>query len=183
MEEDEGSLVGLNDVNSNIVPKQSCFSKQKNIIIVAGLLVLFFVVLIIVIILIPKSSGNESGSEEEPVPPPIDGEIVGKIECIHDVQSVNDYTLILSDNYEKNDLFDLQIGGKSVKYSKNYKFGKSGENNVTFVLYGDINMEYMFKDLPTLKTVKMTSEKNAKITSLKGAFEKCTNLEELIYLN
>jgi hypothetical protein len=59
MEEDEGSLVGLNDVNSTIVPKESCFSKQKNILIVSAFIVLFILILVIVIILIPKSEDKK----------------------------------------------------------------------------------------------------------------------------
>ena len=47
--EDGDSLVGINDVNSNIVPKESCFSKQKKILIISTLVTLFIIILIIVI--------------------------------------------------------------------------------------------------------------------------------------
>ena len=153
MEEDEGSLVGLNDVNSNIAPKESCFSKQKNILILSGIFTLFILIVIIIIVLIAKSEDKKSG-EEEPYIPHFEGDILGKIECIHEIEQTSVYTLILGDKFDKNSIFDIQIEGKSIRPIKNYKFESTGEKNITFVLYENINMENMFKDLPTLKHVK-----------------------------
>ena len=68
------------------------------------------------------------------------------------------------------------IEGKSVKFSNSFKFSKIGENNVTFILYDEIDMKNMFKDISRLYKVKMVSENNAKITSLESTFENCSNL-------
>ena len=61
--------------------------------------------------------------------------------------------------------------------SKKVIFSKHGQNNVTFFFYESINMAQMFKNISNLISVKMISEKNAKILSLESAFESCTNLE------
>ena len=111
--EDGDSLVGINDVNSNIVPKESCFSKQKKILIISTLVTLFIIILIIVIIFIPKSK-NKKNDEEEPYEPHFEGDILGIIECIHEIRQTNDYTLILGDKFDKNSIFDIQIEGKSI---------------------------------------------------------------------
>ena len=42
---------------------------------------------------------------------------------------------------------------------------------VKYILYENINMDYMLKDIKTLTSVEMISNKTAKIVSLLGAFE------------
>ena len=180
MDEEKGSLVGINDDNSSTASKESCFSKQKKIIIVSSFIALFILIIIIVIVFIPKfgDKKDDKDDKEEPYEPHFEGDILGKIECIHKIERINDYVLILGDKFEQNSIFDIQIEGKSVRFIKNYKFESIGEKNFIFVLYENINMENMFKDLPTLKTVKMSSDKNVKILSVVEAFENCTNLEK-----
>ena len=40
-------------------------------------------------------------------------------------------------------------------------------------------MDFMFKDINSLKAVNITSEKNAKLLSIISAFENCKNLEKV----
>ena len=152
--EEYDDLIGINDANSNIIEKEPFFTKKKKLIILAACLLL--VVLVIIIIIIVKTGNGEKEepeSQERPETPEFPGEIIGKIECRFDIDTTNDYTNLLSDQYIKSSVFDLQINGKSVRFSKNYKFSKTGANNVTFVLYENINMENMLKDISAVNTI------------------------------
>ena len=48
--QNEEVLVGLNDINSNIVPKETLSEKQKKILILTTCLILCLVILIIIIL-------------------------------------------------------------------------------------------------------------------------------------
>ena len=165
MEEDENSLVGMNDVNSNIVPKETLSDKQKKILILTTCLIIFLIILIIIILILTKKKNNNKKK------------LTGIIECIYDIDSENDFTNLLNDKFNPPSGINLIIEGNSVKFSKNYKFSKIGENNVTFIINDNIDMKNMFKDISKLYSIKMISEDNLKIISLESTFENCENLE------
>ena len=44
-------------------------------------------------------------------------------------------------------------------FTRSYKFSRVGKNNVTFDLYDpNISMDYMFKDITTLYSLKLMSK-------------------------
>ena len=68
------------------------------------------------------------------------------------------------------------IDGEKINYNKTYNFEKPGKYNVQFVLYSDINMLNMFKDLDSLVEVQMSTDNDTKILNIESCFELCINL-------
>ena len=57
---------------------------------------------------------------------------------------------------------------------KIYKFDSKGEYNVTFDVYEDLKMDYTYQNILALKSINMTSDKEAKLFKWK-AFLKMEN--------
>ena len=87
---------------------------------------------------------------------------------------------LLGNNFKKNTDLDIFIENNKIKYSKEYKFNKFGNNTVKFIIYENLDMNYMFQNVPNLISIEMISIQNAKINSMISAFENCYNLEELV---
>ena len=86
--------------------------------------------------------------------------------------------LILGNEFEKKSDFSIFINGKKLKqYQKEYIFDNLGDNRIKFELYEDLNMDFMFKDIKTLKSIELISNHEAKILSMKNTFENCHSLE------
>ena len=164
---EEGSVVALNDVNSNLVPKESFYQKNKKLVITffisIGVLIIVAILAIISVVLNKNSKDQEAS--------------LGDIICVFNIKKINENIKILGDDYIKNSNFKIFIDGKEIKYSKEYKFLKYGENIVTFSLLEDINMDKMFKDLDYLISVNITSKSNLKILSMESTFENCNFLK------
>ena len=84
MQDDENSLVGLNDVNSNILPKETFSEKMKKIIILISSLFLFLVILVIIILVNAKPKNKNDNKSK----------LIGKIECIYYIDSTKEFTNI-----------------------------------------------------------------------------------------
>ena len=95
--------------------------------------------------------------------------------------SVSRNTIILSNEFQKADgvNFDIEIDGKIVKYTKEYRFKEAGLNTVKFILYSPISIDFMFKDVFDVVSIDMHSEKNLEIKSMISAFEDCQSLYEI----
>ena len=179
MIEEEGPILGINDVNSDIVQKQSCFEKQKKIILISIgilLLILIFIIIIIIIVNIDKDKNNNSDSNNDDNNN-VKNRKIGKIECIYDIDTTNEFINILNEEFSQQSDIELEIEGNSEKFVKKYKFKKIGENKITYIFYDKINMDNMFKDVSKLYSVKMFSEDNAEILSLEQTFQNCEKLE------
>jgi hypothetical protein len=105
-------------------------------------------------------------------------EILGEIECVYYIEN-NEQTDILGKDFKKESDFDIMIDEKLIKYSKTYNFETLGNHQVKIKLYKEINMNYMFKDVYSLESVNMTSDKNCKITSMISTFENCQQLKSV----
>ena len=130
------------------------------LLILIGLFVLLFIIL-------------SSNSKDDYIHPKSD--IIGEIQCIYDIESTSS-TQILGNDFIKNFDFEIEINGQKIKYTKDYKFIETGQQKVIFLLYENLNMENMFKGVSSLYTVKMYSDKNAKIDYMDSAFENCPKL-------
>ena len=141
-EELNSELTGLNKGESEK-------NKKKIIIgIAAGTILIAAIIIIIIVASSSDSSKNKS--------------VIGEINYILDVSSGFDDTLILGNDYEKKSDFDIYIDNQKKRYSKKYNFDSPGKHNVTLKLYGELNMDYMFKGVEDLIEVYMTSEKKRK---------------------
>ena len=170
-------IFSLNDEDQKKLLEQKSSSNITQKYIIIGFIILFLILITIIIILSVKlSSKSENETEDNDS---IDySKVVGEINCIFNIENINKDISILSNEYQKeNNNFDILINNKKIKDSKIYKFPSNGLNTLKYVLYGDINMDNMFKNIQQLTSVSMTSTKNTKITSMISTFEACINLQ------
>ena len=118
MEGDEASI-GIKSIDAglekSLLDKNSSKLKKKLIIgITAFLLISIFIT--ILLILLTKSSNNESSERKS--------SSIGEIICTYNIESTSSNTVILSNYFTKNTDFDIEINGKIVKFSKEYKIPK-----------------------------------------------------------
>ena len=180
-----------------IKKKEEKRTRIKYIIIgISSFLILVAVVVIIVVIVNKKHSPNnnkeednedkkeeEEQKEEEEVEDDEPKELskIAVINCTFEIDITSSIeTNILNEEYKKNSKFYIFIDGKKIKFSRKYKFEILGEHLVTFDIYEDINMGYMFKDIRELISVNMETENNIKIFSMKSTFENCKQLRDVI---
>ena len=166
-DDDEGSYQ-LSDVGSfsDILGSKKELAKRRLIHIALLIIILIALISIIIIIitLVPLKNENEI-------------EYIGEIECIYNIQTTSEKAEIIGKNYMKNSTFSIYINGKETRYSKEHKFETKGNQTAVFKLNENINMDKMFENISSLTSVKMTSKKDAQITSMANSFENCTNLK------
>ena len=133
-------------------------------IISLSIITLFIIVLSIVLTSKNKNNSNKFSS-------------VGDLICEYDIKDTQQSTFILGKEYIKTTELQIIINGKEIKYNKEHKFDEAGINTVIFKVQNNINMDLMFKDVSSLKSINLTSTKNAKITSMISTFENCENLD------
>ena len=160
---DEGELVLDESAKKNS-------AKWKKIAIITIALCIALFILIIIILLISKG-GNGGGGESEKK------NSVGEIICMFEIENSEKETQILSSEYNlQNKNFDVSVNNKIINdFSGSIKFNITGYQKVVFILYGDINMEKMFKEIESLISVEMATNSNTKIVAIESAFESCTN--------
>ena len=165
---DEAPLTAeeLSSELTGLIQEDSKFKKPQ-ILIAIGVAALIVILLIVIIIIVSTSSSNSSDSDGKP--------FFGEIRCLYDIKTTSQNTKILGDEFVKNDDFDIFIGGKSIKFAKEYKFDSTGIQDVQIKLYGGINMDYMFKGVEDLILIDMKSETKGPILSMVSTFEDCTN--------
>ena len=169
--------IGENELSSELTGLNKGEAEHKKKLLIGGMVAAIILIILITIIIIVSTSGK-SENEEEPDYSKLTK--LGEINCIFDVNSITQPTEILGNEFVKNSKFNIIIDEKSIKYSKEYLFSKTGEQNVQFIIYEDFNMDNMFKNLNNLLSVNMISDKNVKITSMISSFENCNSLETLI---
>lgn len=115
-EEISSELTGLNKGDKD--------KKKKQLIIGAGIGIAVAILLLILIIVIANSGSSSSDKEQkERTSSPI-----GEINLIYDIQNIREPTALLGDDYNKESSdFDIYINGNIIKYSKEYKFEKTGK--------------------------------------------------------
>jgi hypothetical protein len=161
---DEGDIIYDED-------KEKSQAKWKKIAIIAIALCLSLIILIVIIILIyPSSSSSGENKNDNPKIQ------LGEIKCIYDVGYINEPTPIISSEYDdKNRNFDISVNNEIIPFSKNYTFASTGYQIIKFILYGELRMEKMFKEIDSLISVEMYTSKNIQILSIASAFESCSN--------
>lgn len=163
----------LNEINStksldNQTNKE--INKKKLIMIIGGIVLVLITIITIIVILNSREKTNDSPSNYE---------IKAEIDCIYEINKLDDIK-ILGDEFIKKTNFDIYIDGTKIKYTKQYTFDSIGIHSVKYLIYDDLYMDYMFKDIGSIININMTSTSNSKIISLISAFENCYNLKEII---
>ena len=147
-----------------ITPKTS--KKQKCLIFTALAVALIIITAAILLYIFVFSSKSKSFDAE--------------IYCVYDIKDASKEISILGKKKKKLSSLDIYINNKKIDKSKKYKFAEKGENLVKFKFHEDLNMDYMYQDIPELKSVYMNTTKKGKITSMKSTFENCINIKSLI---
>ena len=147
--------------DSNKFKKIPLWKKQ---LIFGGVIALFIMLIIIIIVLAVHGSSNSNLNK------------LGELDCIYTIEEISSKTQIISKEYNKASKFDIIIDSIKVEFIKEYQFKERGEHDIKFILYEDINMDYMFKDIKDLTSIILVSDKNAKIKSMISTFESCINL-------
>ena len=165
----EEEPINTNELNSELtgLNKGEKEKKLKQLIIYTSSGTLILIILIVLIIVLTQSKDSDSDSDSKK-------NIIGEINCIYDIRSFK--TKLFGDEFEKDSNFDIYIDGRIIKYSKEYTFDSITTHNVQIKLFGDLNMDYMFKDVADLIEVRMESENNFKILSMISTFQNCENL-------
>ena len=104
--------------------------RKKQIIIGIAAGVLLLAIIIFIIVVAASSSKGEDDDDEDPEYPAI-----GEINCIYEIRSTTQNTLLLSNEFVKNSGFDIYIDNKKIKYSKEYKFESVGNHNIKIKLW------------------------------------------------
>ena len=152
---------------ANKIPVNKELRANIRKLILGIILVIVLIVAMIIIIFYKTSSNEETYSKDD---------IKGEIKCEYNIEITSSETRILGNDFSKESKFDIEINGEIIKYSKNYKFPDLGLQKVKFLLYDDINMENMFKDVIDLSSIIMNSDTNLKIKFINNAFEGCEKL-------
>ena len=88
--------------------------------------------------------------------------------------------MILSDDYQKKSYFEIFINDEKIPYTKNHKFQNIGNYIVKYKLYEEINIDNMFKNISSLISINLASDRELLILSMQNTFENCVNLEDFI---
>ena len=157
------------ELNSELTGLNKGDKEKKKRIMIIGLILsaIFIIILLTIIIVIMTGSKNSDDDDSSNM------EVIGEINCIYNIQTENENTIILGNEFQKSSNFDIYIDGTKIKYTKEYQFNSMGDHNVQIKLYNNINMDYMFKDVQGLISVEMESDKNCEIISMISTFENC----------
>ena len=132
-------------------------SNKKKLLIIGGISLLITIIVIATILILKLALGDSEDNLE----------IKGEIKCIYEVEDLSNIKF-LGDDFKKVTNFDIYIDGTKIKYSKEYQFNNLGEHEIKFIIYDDVYMDYMFKDISSIIYLNMTSTKNTKIIYYKN---------------
>ena len=159
----EGEIL-LNDARLTDLKEPKKDLTVKKILFFGVISTIIIVLIILLFLLLMKSSSSKETNESI-------------ISCIYDINSNEIETKILGDDFISPSKIDIYINDKKITFAKIYKFSKSGIYNIKFKFYEKINMDNMFKDVISLKSVQMNSLYDEIILSMISSFENCINLD------
>ena len=159
----------INSKNTNPFYKNKVFK----ISIFTFFIIIISILLLIIFLVLIKNSNKKDESDDYPI-----GNYIGIINCTFNIDNISENIPILGDEFQNDSEIDIIIDKKRIEYSKTYNFKKIGDHNIQYILYNNISMDYMFKDLYNLRYVEMISDKNCEIYSMISTFENCENLEK-----
>ena len=170
----------LNDAINSLYSKAKTDvdAPWKKKLIIGSVVGLALIIVLIVVLVVVRSKNNEDNGNNNNND--ITEDIIAEIDCVYIINDITKSTIILGKEFEKgSNSFDIYIGKDKIKYTKEYQFKQEGRIDVSFKIYSPINMDYMFKDVTTLNSALLISNKNAEITSMKSTFENCVVLSSV----
>ena len=118
----------------------------------------------------PPVNPTGNPSDEDNPSDEVEGEPVGNIYCIFDVEQGD--TQILSEKFEFQNNIKIYIGKKWISFKRKYKFSKEDSKTVRYEIYQtEFSMKNMFEGLTKLTDVIFSPESKVNITSMESAFE------------
>ena len=105
-----------------------------------------------------------------------DTPILGTINCTYNIRTIKDYVKLIGNNFELYSQFDMYLDNRYIESSHIYEIKTLGKHEVIFLLYQDLNMDYLFEGVEDLIYVDMKSNNNCRITSMRHTFEEEYNL-------
>ncbi len=162
-------LIGGEPINADSIglDKRLSPKKKKQYMIIGGISILIVILLVIIIIVATtggtksnKNDGQGGGDDEGKLDP---NEALGEIKLSYNVKSFTKPTIILSSNFEKSTNLNIYVKDQFVNYKKEYTFpDKDSAENVKILIFGEIDMNSMFKSVSDLESVQIISTKNLK---------------------
>jgi len=110
----------------------------------------------------------------------------GEINSIFAIDNLN--SPLLSSEFENinNAIMYIYINEKKINYTKEYEFPATGNYNVKFILNSAANLDKMFKNVNSIKSVEsLIKYSNSPLTilSMESSFEGCQNLQKVSIKN
>ena len=160
-----------NSIRESVVPKddKNNNKSKKFFLIITILSVILIVLIILIIYYVSKSSKEDIKS------------YFGEIKCIYKIESISSEIALLGDEYENfnNSIINLYINETKLNYLTKYNFTQTGIYEIKYILNEKIYMNYMFKNIQNLEKVEMSTNGSYAIVSIKSAFERCLNLNNI----
>ena len=161
------SLNDLEETELNTKKADDTTSDSKKKLIIASVVFLFIILILVMILMVVRR--DDTKKEEEHT----DSGNIGEIVCIYDIEDYTKPIKILGDEFQKTSKLDILIDKNKIEFSKEYKFDKGGNHDIKFILYEDISMDFMFKEVKDLTSIIMITTNDAKIKSMESTFESC----------
>lgn len=175
MKEEFGEGVNINE--EEFLDKDSQKKKLSMKILLIAVILWIGVFLITIIIFLNRDKSKKSNVN-------INNKLnYSEIICLYDIQEKEQNIQILGNNFKNDTAIDILVNGIKITYGQKALFESIGIYEIKYIIYGDeLNMNYMFKDIDSLISVKLlstinTTEKSIYITSMISTFENCKNLK------
>jgi hypothetical protein len=188
MEEPFGDEANLKD---EIIRKSqsnpSCPSKKEWLIIfiILGVTITSGIILIIYLINSSKDKiDNEKDNKEdkENKEDNKNNTIFSEIVCKYRIDDYSNNIQLLGEEFENinKSILNIVINNTKIEYTKNYKFSQNGTYQIKYILNKKINLDFMFKNIPTLQEVEINSKTDDDmILSMNSVFEGCFSLQNV----
>ena len=145
----------LNDAINSLYSKakSDADSLWKKKLIIGSIIGLILIIVLSMILVVVRMKNKEDNDKDK--------EIIAEIDCVYIINDATYSVNILGDEYLKgNNDFDIYIGKEKTYYSKYYSFKEEGRYDVSYKIYSNINMDYMFKGVTTLDSALLISLKS-----------------------
>ena len=163
-------------IDDEKVEQQEQPFKHKWAIYVIPILIFILVIVIVLIMFLISNNSEEEQSN-------LLKKKIGSIKCMYKINNNSKNSKPISNEYLKQNEFELYVEGLKIKNYNNFEFSKIGTYNVEIVLYGnEIFMDSMFKYVISLTDIQMITsspEEKVEITSMKNTFENCKSLTSI----
>ena len=146
----------------------------KKYVIIGAISAVVVIFLIVLIIIISTSSPKEDNKGKSDIPK----DKIGEINCNYEISRKDVEIQIVGEEFKYEGNLDIVIDSVNIGFKKVYKFDKDGTHKITFLIYDSLNMDYMFKDVTSLSSIILFSNKKAKIKSMVSTFENCQRLND-----